>query len=406
MLSQVHCHQHAVLGWDADEKLLAAAGAQAEHLETGCCGLAGNFGFQVGHGEVSEACAERALLPWLREAAPGAVVLADGFSCRTQIHELDSGGREAMHLAELLATAGGLDHDYPERNAALRPPRTARAAAPAGTAALAGAAAIAGGVAAAARWALIRAGAARGSCAGSSEKRCLPCWWWARPGSHTDLMESRDPRSRLKGTAELLAQRVAERLIDIVVQAVDINALLQMVDLNALLERVDVNTPLKQVDLNALLRQVDLNAPLREVDLNALLERVDVNTPLKQMDVNTPLKQVDLNALLKQVDLNALLKQVDLNEVLEQVDVDAVLDRVDINDVVARIDMERLVEQTDLGAIIARSTGGLATQALDTMRSGAVGLDRRIDRWVTRLLRRKERGPLAPPAMLGLEAQP
>jgi hypothetical protein len=98
---------------------------------------------------VSEACAERALLPRLREAAPGAVVLADGFSCRTQIHGLDSGGREAMHLAELLATAGGLDHDHPERTAAPRPPRTARAAALAGTAAaLAGAAAIAGGVAA------------------------------------------------------------------------------------------------------------------------------------------------------------------------------------------------------------------------------------------------------------------
>jgi hypothetical protein len=166
VLTEVHCHQHAVLGWDADEKLLTAAGAQAEHLETGCCGLAGNFGFQVGHGEMSEACAERALLSRLREATPGAVVLADGFSCRTQIHELDSGGREAMHLAELLATAGGLDHNHPERTAARRPappPRTARAAALAGTAgALAGAAAVAGGVAAAARWALIRADAAGG----------------------------------------------------------------------------------------------------------------------------------------------------------------------------------------------------------------------------------------------------
>jgi hypothetical protein len=90
VLTEVHCHQHAVLGWDADEKLLTAAGAQTEHLETGCCGLAGNFGFQVGHGEVSEACAERALLSRLREAAPGAVVLADGFSCRTQIHELEA----------------------------------------------------------------------------------------------------------------------------------------------------------------------------------------------------------------------------------------------------------------------------------------------------------------------------
>ena len=155
VLTQVYCHQHAVLGWDAGEKLVVAAGAQSEHLETGCCGLAGNFGFQVSHGEVSEACAERALLPRLWEAAPGAVVLADGFSCWTQIHELDSGGCEAMHLAELLATAGGLDHDHPERTAAprpARPPRTARAAALAGTAAaLAGAAAIAGGGTAAAR---------------------------------------------------------------------------------------------------------------------------------------------------------------------------------------------------------------------------------------------------------------
>jgi hypothetical protein len=83
--------------------------------------LAGNFGFQAGHGEVSRAIAERALLPKVRAASPGAVILADGFSCRTQIHELDSGGREAMHLAELLATAGRLGYDRPERAVAPRP---------------------------------------------------------------------------------------------------------------------------------------------------------------------------------------------------------------------------------------------------------------------------------------------
>jgi FAD/FMN-containing dehydrogenase/Fe-S oxidoreductase len=104
-LAQVHCHQHAVLGWDADEQLLSEAGVRIEHLESGCCGLAGNFGFERGHLDVSEACAERVLLPRLREADEQSVVLADGFSCRTQIHELDSGGREAMHLAELLAAA-------------------------------------------------------------------------------------------------------------------------------------------------------------------------------------------------------------------------------------------------------------------------------------------------------------
>ena len=103
-LAQVHCHQHAVLGWDRDAALLRAAGVDAEHLESGCCGLAGNFGFERGHRAVSEACAERVLLPRLREAAGDTVVLADGFSCRTQIHELDSGGKEAVHLAELLAT--------------------------------------------------------------------------------------------------------------------------------------------------------------------------------------------------------------------------------------------------------------------------------------------------------------
>ncbi|MGV9275005.1 FAD-binding and (Fe-S)-binding domain-containing protein [Streptomyces griseosporeus] len=102
-LAQVHCHQHAVMGWDADRELLRRAGVDAEHLESGCCGLAGNFGFERGHLDVSRACAERVLLPRLRAADEETVVLADGFSCRTQIHELDSGGHEAVHLAELLA---------------------------------------------------------------------------------------------------------------------------------------------------------------------------------------------------------------------------------------------------------------------------------------------------------------
>ncbi|WP_406220711.1 hypothetical protein [Streptomyces canus] len=97
--------QHAVLDWQADRKLLHRAGVDAEQLDSGCCGLAGNFGFEPGHLEVSEACAERVLLPRLRDEPPETVVLADGFSCRTQIHELDSGGHEAVHLAELPASA-------------------------------------------------------------------------------------------------------------------------------------------------------------------------------------------------------------------------------------------------------------------------------------------------------------
>jgi FAD/FMN-containing dehydrogenase/Fe-S oxidoreductase len=108
-LAQVHCHQHAVLKWDADRELLERMGVDVERLDSGCCGLAGNFGFTAGHGEVSKALAEQTLLPRIREADDGTVVLADGFSCRTQIHDLDSGGREGIHLAELLAD---LLHDH------------------------------------------------------------------------------------------------------------------------------------------------------------------------------------------------------------------------------------------------------------------------------------------------------
>jgi Fe-S oxidoreductase len=102
-IAQVHCHHHAVMSWDADQRVLAQVGVDAERLDSGCCGLAGNFGFTAGHGEVSRALAEQTLLPRVREADDGTVVLADGFSCRTQIQDLDSGGREGVHLAELLA---------------------------------------------------------------------------------------------------------------------------------------------------------------------------------------------------------------------------------------------------------------------------------------------------------------
>ncbi|MFG2791533.1 FAD-binding and (Fe-S)-binding domain-containing protein [Streptomyces sp. NPDC048419] len=99
---QTHCHQHAVLGDAADRRLREAAGLTGE-LAGGCCGLAGNFGFEKGHYEVSKACAEDQLLPAVRDAQDGTVVLADGFSCRTQLEQL--AGVRGRHLAEVLAQA-------------------------------------------------------------------------------------------------------------------------------------------------------------------------------------------------------------------------------------------------------------------------------------------------------------
>ena len=101
-VAQPHCHQHAVMGWQADSALLAAAGASIESVG-GCCGLAGNFGVERGHYEVSASVAETALLPAVRNAAHDAVILADGFSCRTQLEQL--GGVRSVHLAQLLDSA-------------------------------------------------------------------------------------------------------------------------------------------------------------------------------------------------------------------------------------------------------------------------------------------------------------
>jgi Fe-S oxidoreductase len=100
VVAQPHCHHASVLGWEADERLLREAGASVVRVP-GCCGLAGNFGMETGHYEVSVAVAETHLLPAVR-ADPGAVVLADGLSCRHQLADLE--GVPAMHLAELLAS--------------------------------------------------------------------------------------------------------------------------------------------------------------------------------------------------------------------------------------------------------------------------------------------------------------
>jgi FAD/FMN-containing dehydrogenase/Fe-S oxidoreductase len=114
LVVQPHCHHASVLGWQADATLLAATGATVTTIG-GCCGLAGNFGVEKGHYEVSVKVAEHDLLPAVA-SHPNAVVLADGFSCRTQLAQL--AGRKAITLAELLAnprlvSVGGRHGDHP-----------------------------------------------------------------------------------------------------------------------------------------------------------------------------------------------------------------------------------------------------------------------------------------------------
>jgi hypothetical protein len=184
------------------------------------------------------------------------------------------------------------------------------------------------------------------------------------PGN-TDCVNPRDrlraAGRRVTDPAEALAQEVTERVVDLLLNALDVNELATRIDLNAVLGRVDVDAILKKVDVDALLDRVDVDALLDRVNVNALLDRVEVK-PL--------------------------------------------LDRVDVNDLLEQVDMDALVERTDLGAVIARSSGGMTTEALDAVRSQAVGLDQFVDRWVRRVLRPRHPWPAAPAALLPMQAEP
>jgi FAD/FMN-containing dehydrogenase/Fe-S oxidoreductase len=116
-----HCHHKATGGTGPEKKLLERMGADVEELDAGCCGMAGGWGYETGHYDVSVACGERMLLPKVREAAADTLVVADGFSCRSQIEQGDT-GRRALHLGQALALAriygpAGPPGAYPEQSA-------------------------------------------------------------------------------------------------------------------------------------------------------------------------------------------------------------------------------------------------------------------------------------------------
>ena len=154
---------------------------------------------------------------------------------------------------------------------------------------------------------------------------------------------------RLAEPVESLAQSVARRAIEIVVEA---------------------------LDLNALIDQIDVNRVLDQVDVNRLLDKVDVNKLLDQVDVDRLVARVDVQELMKQVDVNELANQVDINA---------------------------LVERAGIEEIVARSSSSIASESVNLVRSQAVGLDDFIARWVNRLRRR---GYAGPPVLPGLQAEP
>ena len=114
-LVQAHCHHKAVLHFDDEEQVLRKMGLDVDHPDSGCCGMAGAFGFERDKYELSMRIGERVLLPAVREAARDTIIVADGFSCREQIAQ--GTGREALHLAQVLhlAMQENASGDLPER---------------------------------------------------------------------------------------------------------------------------------------------------------------------------------------------------------------------------------------------------------------------------------------------------
>jgi hypothetical protein len=138
----------------------------------------------------------------------------------------------------------------------------------------------------------------------------------------------------------------------------------------------------------------------------ALAERI-VPLVIDAIDINAILDRIDVDKLIDRVDVDKVISRVDIEKVVERVDIEKLVQRVDINAIIDEIDIDALVEQTELGSIIARSTTGVLTEILDVIRSQGVGLDDFMLRWSNRLIGRGRRiadWPEGPPLLVEREA--
>ena len=147
-------------------------------------------------------------------------------------------------------------------------------------------------------------------------------------------------------------------------------------------------------------RMEQLVESIAERVVNLVLDAVDINALVAQIDMDAVLSKVDVDGIVSRVDVDALVDRVDVQKIIDRVDVQAIIERVDIEQVIQRVDIDSLVEQTELGTIIARSTSGVASGVLDVVRAQGVGLDDFVARWVNRILRRSSVDWPAGPAQL------
>jgi hypothetical protein len=132
----------------------------------------------------------------------------------------------------------------------------------------------------------------------------------------------------------------------------------------------------------------------------AIAERV-VNLVLDSIDLNAVVDKIDVQKIIDKVDVNEIIDKVDLETVIDKVDLQKVIEKIDINAIISQVDVDALVRQTELGSIIARSTTGVVVELLDVVRASGVGLDDFIARIVNRVMRRDQATlPVGPPLLL------
>jgi Fe-S oxidoreductase len=114
----VHCHHKALMKMNSEESVLSKMGINYKVLDSGCCGMAGAFGFEKKHFDISIQAGERVLLPSVRKTDKDVLIIANGFSCREQIAQTTD--RRALHLSQVIRMAmkegpGGVGGAYPEK---------------------------------------------------------------------------------------------------------------------------------------------------------------------------------------------------------------------------------------------------------------------------------------------------
>jgi hypothetical protein len=133
----------------------------------------------------------------------------------------------------------------------------------------------------------------------------------------------------------------------------------------------------------------------------AVAERV-VTIVMDAIDIDALLDRIDVDKIVSRVDVDKVVSRVDVEKLIERVDVQKIIERVDVEEIIERVDIDSLMEKTELGSIIARSTTGVASEVLDVIRAQGVGLDDFFARWVNRVLRRSPQDlPLGPSTLVG-----